>query len=73
MSAFPLTAPATRVGLSERFVAPDYAREVLMTLRIGDERDAQKIVVPVNDPRSLDTLGKRLPTEYRLTVAEVTP
>ena len=72
MSAFPLSAPATRVGLSERFQAPDFEREVLMTLRIGDGRDAQKIVVPVNDSRTLETLGKRLPTEYRLTIAEVT-
>jgi hypothetical protein len=70
MTAFRVTAPATRVGLQERFMAPKFEREVLMSLRIGDTADAQTIVVPVADSRTLATLLKRMATEYRLIVEE---
>lgn len=61
----PMTATAERVWLSERREPPGYEREVLMTLRIGDDR----LHLPIDDPRTLDTLGKRLPLKWRVTVS----
>lgn len=72
MSAFRVTAPATFAGLSERFEAPDFKREVLAAVKIGDGEHAQRLVVPViGETRTLATVAKHMPTEFRITVEAV--
>ena len=61
-----LTAHATRTRLEEVTEAPGFTRTVLMTLAIGD----QSLTVPVDDKRTLDTLNKRLPTAFVVTIEE---
>jgi hypothetical protein len=67
MSAFRVTAPATRKRIELRHESPDYPREVLMTLDVG----GQELTVPVNDDRSVPTLLLRMPTSYRVTIEGV--